>query len=106
MLSSTLTGPQPHGPLVAPDLPAAVALLEARGARGVYWDGGATIQAALRADLVDELVVTTVPRLIGGGIALFGALEHDLPLRLRGSRVLDGGMVSTRYDVVREVPSG
>jgi riboflavin biosynthesis pyrimidine reductase len=34
---------------------------ESRGARGVYWDGGATIQAALRADLVDELVVTTVP---------------------------------------------
>lgn len=106
VLSSTLTGPQPHGALVAPDLSAAVALLESRGARGVYWDGGATIQAALRADLVDELVVTTVPRLIGGGIALFGALEHDLPLRLRGSRVLDGGMVSTRYDVVREVSSG
>ncbi|MEX5248418.1 UNVERIFIED_CONTAM: dihydrofolate reductase family protein [Kocuria sp. CPCC 205295] len=106
VLSSTLTGPQPPGALVAPDLSAAVALLESRGARGVYWDGGATIQAALRADLVDELVVTTVPRLIGGGIALFGALEHDLPLRLRGSRVLDGGMVSTRYDVVREVSSG
>ena len=47
-----------------------------------------------------------MPRLIGGGISLFGALEHDLPLRLRGSRVLDGGMVSTRYDVVREVSSG
>lgn len=106
VLSSTLTGPQPHGALVAPGLSAAVALLESRGARGVYWDGGATIQAALRADLVDELVVTTVPRLIGGGIALFGPLERDLPLRLRGTRVLDGGMVSTRYDVVREGSSG
>ena len=106
VLSSSLEGPQPHGALVAPDLAAVVGLLESRGARGVYWDGGATIQTALRADLVDEIVVTTVPRLIGGGIPLFGPLDQDIPLRLRGSRVLDGGMVSTRYDVVREGASG
>lgn len=106
VLSSTLESPQPHGALVVRSLAAVVDLLESRRARGVYWDGGATIQAALRADLVDELVVTTVPRLIGQGIPLFGRLTQDLPLRLRGSRVLEGGMVSTRYDVVREDPVG
>lgn len=106
VLSSTLRGAQPHGALVAPSLSAVVDLLEARAARGVYWDGGATIQAALRADLVDELVVTTVPVLIGDGIRLFGELPQDIALRLRGSRVLDGGMVSTRYDVAREDARG
>lgn len=101
VLSTSLSGPQPHDALVAPSLEAAVGLLRERGARGVYWDGGATVQAALRAGLIDEVVVTVVPVLIGTGIALFGALPQDVHLRLRGSAVLADGMVSTRYDVVR-----
>ena len=41
-----------------------VALLDERGARGVYVDGGATIQAFLRAGLIDTIVLTRVPVLI------------------------------------------
>lgn len=101
VLSSSLAGPQPHDALIAPSLEAAVELLRERGARGVYWDGGATVQAALRAGLVDEVVVTVVPVLIGAGISLFGALPEDVALRLRGSAVLADGMVSTRYEIAR-----
>ncbi|PZT10331.1 dihydrofolate reductase family protein [Stenotrophomonas maltophilia] len=36
-------------------------LLDALGAQDVYIDGGRTIQAFLRADLVDELTISVAP---------------------------------------------
>ena len=41
-----------------------------RGVRHVYLDGGITIQGFLRANLVDRLVISRVPMLIGSGIPL------------------------------------
>ncbi|HEX5045328.1 MAG TPA: dihydrofolate reductase family protein [Candidatus Polarisedimenticolaceae bacterium] len=85
-------------PLAGP--PAQV--LEALAARGlghVYVDGGLTIQQFLRAGLVDRIVVTRVPVLIGEGIPLFGAVEADVLLRHTGTRVLPGGAVQSEYAV-------
>lgn len=44
---------------------------ELAGDRDVYLDGAALSRAALEADLVDELTLTLVPRLLGGGTSLF-----------------------------------
>ena len=53
--------------------PAEIAsLLSARGIAHAYVDGGITIQRFLRAGLVQRIVVTRVPVLIGTGIPLFG----------------------------------
>lgn len=87
---------------VVPSLEAARAALD--GARCVYVDGGATIRAFLGAGLVDSLTLSTVPVLIGTGVPLFGPLPADVDLRLEDSRVLPGGMVQTRYAIVR--PAG
>src|SRR5580704_4331814 len=57
-----------------------VAQLEASGARHIYLDGGITIQRFLRARLVDRLIITRVPVLIGKGIPLFGSLPGDVCL--------------------------
>ncbi len=58
-----------------------VARLAASGARHLYIDGGITIQRFLRAGLIQRLIVTRVPVLIGEGIPLFGALPHDVRLQ-------------------------
>lgn len=53
------------------------ALLDAfatHGFKHAYIDGGETIQAFLAADLVERLILTRVPVLIGQGLPLFGAL--------------------------------
>jgi len=55
-----------------------IALMERRGAKRLYIDGGKTIQAFLRAGLIDDLVVTQIPVLIGEGIPLFGPLGKDV----------------------------
>src|SRR5947209_3540179 len=52
-----------------------VSQLAASGAHHLYVDGGTTIQAFLRAGLVQRLIITRVPVLIGDGIRLFGALS-------------------------------
>src|SRR5437867_3509566 len=70
-----------------------VSQLEARGIRHIYVDGGITIQRFLRAGLIQRLVITRVPVLIGSGIPLFGALQHDVPLKHVATRQYPSGLV-------------
>jgi len=64
-------------------------------------DGGITIQGFLRAGLIDRLVITRVPVLIGDGIAPFGSLPHDIRLRHVVTRSYPSGLVQSEYEVVR-----
>jgi dihydrofolate reductase len=85
--------------------PAAVAAqLQARGCRHVYVDGAATIQQFLAAGLIDRLIVTRVPVLIGEGIALFGAVPKDIPLHHVETRTYKGGLVQSEYALERPEP--
>lgn len=86
---------------VAGSIEDAERLLEELGARDVYIDGGRTIQSFLRADLVDELTISVAPVVLGSGRSLFGALDADLHLTVRGSHATEDGLVRTTYDVVR-----
>ena len=79
-----------------------VAKLDASGARHVYVDGGITIQRFLRAGLVNRLVVTRVPVLIGQGIPLFGSLPRDVQRRHVGTRSYPSGLVQSEYEVVMQ----
>lgn len=76
-----------------------VAQLAASGANHVYVDGGITIQGFLRAGLVQRLVITRVPVLIGDGIPLFGALPRDVRLHHIATRHYPSGLVQSEYHV-------
>lgn len=71
--------------------------LAAAGLSHIYLDGGQTIQGFLRAGLVDQLIITRIPVLIGQGIPLFGPLPHDVPLRHMETRTFPNGFVQSRY---------
>ncbi len=73
--------------------------LAARGARHLYVDGGITVQRFLRAGLIDRLVITRVPVLIGDGISLFGSLSQDIQLRHVATRSYPSGLVQSEYEV-------
>lgn len=76
-----------------------VAKLAARGAQHLYVDGGITIQRFLRAGMIDRLVITRVPVLIGDGIPLFGSLSQDIELRHVATRSYPSGLVQSEYEV-------
>ena len=73
--------------------------LEGRGIRHIYVDGGVTIQRFLRAGLIQRLIITRVPVLIGAGIPLFGALERDIVIRHVATRQYASGLVQSEYVV-------
>ncbi|MFN8574712.1 MAG: dihydrofolate reductase family protein [Gemmatimonadaceae bacterium] len=69
------------------------------GCQHVYVDGGNTIQRFLRAGLVNRMIITTIPVLIGTGIPLFGPLERDIALTHVGTRAYDDGLVQSEYRI-------
>ena len=94
--------PQARGAVVermAGSPPEIVAQLAARGARHLYVDGGITIQRFLQAGLIQRLIITRVPVLIGTGIALFGALLQDINLHHVKTRQYKSGLVQSEYTV-------
>jgi dihydrofolate reductase len=102
VLSTRPLAPAPPGAVVermSGDPAEIVARLAARGIRHVYVDGGITIQRFLRAGLIQRLVITRVPVLIGSGIPLFGELQRDLVLRHVATRQYASGLVQSEYVV-------
>jgi dihydrofolate reductase len=101
VLSSTLSAVPEHlagkAECLCLEPTALMAHLAERGYRRIYVDGGQTIQGLLREGLLDELIVTTIPVLIGSGIPLFGALPADIVWRHLGTETLTGGLVRSRY---------
>src|SRR5439155_22845381 len=76
-----------------------VSKLAASGAHHLYVDGGITIQEFLRAGLIQRLIITRVPVLIGEGIPLFGKLPHDVKLRHMSTQQYASGLVKSEYHV-------
>lgn len=103
VLSTNPLQPAPDGAVVermSGDPADLVVKLSSRGLGHIYVDGGITVQGFLRAGLIQRLIVTRIPVLIGSGIALFGATLHDIRLRHVATRTYPSGLVQTEYEVV------
>ena len=73
--------------------------LAERGANHLYIDGGKTIQGFLAAGLIQRLIITKIPILIGTGIPLFGSVPADIKLRHIETRQYSSGLVQSEYEV-------
>jgi dihydrofolate reductase len=77
-----------------------ISRLAASGISHLYVDGAITIQRFLRQGLIQRLIITRVPVLIGDGIPLFGTLPRDIRLRHIATQHYPSGLVKTEYHVV------
>ena len=102
MLSSRRLSPTPAEVAVervSGDPADVVDQLAARGIGHIYVDGGITIQRFLQAGLIQHLIITRVPVLIGSGIPLFGPLPRDIALTHVTTRQYASGLVQSEYAV-------
>ena len=72
--------------------------LKEKGYNNLYIDGGLTVQSFLKEDLVDELIITTIPILLGSGIRLFGELERALEFRCTKSERYSNGICQNSFE--------
>lgn len=61
--------------------------LHEKGCYRLYIDGGKTIQSFLKEDLKDEMTITIIPYLLGGGIPLFTELSKRLDFECVASKI-------------------
>jgi dihydrofolate reductase len=67
------------------------------GLKNIYIDGGQTIQSFLQANLIDEITITTVPVLLGNGIALFGNVDSMKLFKCCQTRLFKNGYVMNQF---------
>jgi dihydrofolate reductase len=102
VLSTRTLAPAPLGAVVehmSGEPAEIVSRLDGRGIRHIYVDGGVTIQRFLQAGLIQRLIITRVPVLIGDGVPLFGRLPHDVKLQHIATRHYPSGLVQSEYQV-------
>jgi dihydrofolate reductase len=71
--------------------------LSNKGFSSMYVDGGKVIQAFLKEDLVDELIISRAPVILGSGIPLFDSLDHELQFEHIRTRIQSNGLVRSYY---------
>ena len=64
----------------------------------IYVDGGKVIQDFLKEDLIDELIISKAPVLVGSGIPLFGHLDTDLQFKHNRTEIGSNGLVRSYYE--------
>ena len=72
-----------------------------KGFNQLYIDGGATIQSFLREDLIDNMVLTIIPVLLGNGLPLFPELPQELEFECTESKVYLNKIVQNHFRRIR-----
>ncbi|MEH6586240.1 MAG: dihydrofolate reductase family protein [Halioglobus sp.] len=73
--------------------------LAADGYTHAYIDGGATITSFIDLGLLDEICVTQIPILLGGGLPLFGSIERQIKLGNAEATVFSNDFIQWKYNI-------
>jgi dihydrofolate reductase len=68
-----------------------------KGYYRLYIDGGTTIRNFLKEDLIDEMILTTMPILLGGGTSLFSELPNEMKFELIGTETYLNQITQNHY---------
>ena len=85
------------------DLSDLILKLKSQKGKHIYCDGGAeTVHQLLQEDLIDEVIISIIPHLLGDGIALFKGGLQEKKLQLMGATSFEKGLVQLHYIRIRE----
>ena len=74
-----------------------IEVIHQQGYKHLYIDGGVTVQGFLKEDLIDEMIITVIPILLGGGIPLFGELPEPIKFDHVKTKVFMDAVVQNHY---------
>ena len=84
------------------DLKKLVLELKASEGLDIYCDGGAEVaNELLRLKLIDELVISIIPTLLGEGVRLFKEKPQNQSLKLLSSKNFESGLTQLHYQLER-----
>ncbi len=73
--------------------------LEDDGFKHAYIDGGSTITSFLNLKLIQEMIITKAPVLLGEGIPLFGKINHWIKLENAEASAFPNNFIQIKYNV-------
>jgi dihydrofolate reductase len=82
------------------DLKRLVSTIQQKSTKDIWLVGGAALaQSFLREGLVDKIILSVIPLLLGDGISLFGSLQRGVNLKLLNEKAFKSGIVQLHYEV-------
>jgi dihydrofolate reductase len=73
--------------------------LESSGLKHAYIDGGSTITSFINLKLIDEMIITKIPVLLGEGIPLFGKIKQRVKLENAEATTYQNEFIQIKYSL-------
>lgn len=83
--------------IVSGELKDLIQEINKKGFQNLYIDGGKTIQSFLAEELIDEMTITIIPILLGGGTRLFSDLKQSQSFKCTETKLFLGEVVQNRF---------
>lgn len=82
------------------ELPALIHQLKQQTGKNIFCDGGAqVVNALLKHQLIDELIISIIPVIVGNGIKLFNDGRPHQELQLLSSKAYPSGLTQLHYTI-------
>jgi len=105
VMSQKLKEVREEAELFSGDIHALLLKLHTEGTTHIYVDGGVIISKFLEMGLVDQIIITVIPTILGTGIRLFNPMINGHDCRLASSQSYPNGLVQLRYELKGAVPA-
>lgn len=103
VLSKTLSFVRKEAELVCEEPQDLLSKLHFENIKHVWVDGGITISKFLEAELVDEMILSIIPIVLGSGIPLFNVTYKQHKCRLVSNQAYPSGLVQLKYQLIKDV---
>jgi dihydrofolate reductase len=97
VLSKTLTSVKNDATLFKGNIKQLIDKLYDEGVKHVYIDGGMTASQFLNERLVDQMILSVIPVILGAGIPLFSHINTEIDCHLKSSQSYSCGLIQLIY---------